>query len=1149
MALLPPSVKGPLSVCSSRVRVEGQLTGATVEIYAGGTLVGAGTATSPGQTFTLSASLPAGAAVTATQTIGADTSIASPDAIIVQEKPPEIGPVSFRTPLFVCGQCVWLEGAVPGADVEVLGNGGSRGTANSYDGNARIGLNAPIAPGETLQGQQEACGELGPALNGPAPEFPAGERQGTVLPAPIVESPLRACQKGVVVSNVLPGATVTLQRSGGPNLQACFDETALRFTVNPPLVDGETLMATQEFLNCEAFSPPSDPVIVGPAEPVPPPEVHGPICVGATSIRLSNLMYGSRVRIYYGSMELGMAEAPEQGTFDFPIPPLPPPSHHTDYIVATQELCGIWSADSNSVIVDPLPESLPQPVIAEPLVECAAAVHVQNVHPGARVYVISKMLNAPIGEMFVYDVEATVPVAPLLIRDDEIFAYQVGCGMKSDDSDTVTVIALEELQPPRVEPPVYTCDTTITVIQVVPGARVDVFINGFLRGTALAGADKAEVPFAGPLFIGDAVRARQRLCDHVTELSRPVFVEKFDGRWFTVGGENQAQILAVHAAVLRTGKIVYFGGDQHTGKLNQDGDVDHTRLFDCQTHDITSVTGLPGNADLFCSGHAQLPDGRILAAGGTHQWPGDVAPDPHGHGPSSHFTGARIAYIFDPADEQWHETDRLKTQRPTDPTLNPPEGNIELTGGKWYPTLITLPSGKVMAVSGHPREGDTRHNNNTLEQYNSASGAWEYIGDDDCDLIPRGVGRTLEYPRLFVLPGNEVLSVSELADGSLSAWRIGNDANDWRNISTPRAGYGGNPLSETAVLLPLRPSQEYSPRVLLCGESTAWVMNPNSAPTWTATARNLSGHPDAGDMNPRRGNLDAVILPTGEIFVEGGAKSESDDGTGVKKAEMFDPEDTAGSAVGTWRVLPQAQEVRNYHSVALLMPNGAVWVAGSNFDSKPGLNNRNLWIEIFEPWYFCHKRPRLTAVPQAVCAGENFTIVSPDAGKIERVVLVRCGTATHNFNPDQRLVELEFEYDPADQLQVQAPPNSRIAPPGYYLLFVLDENRVPSRGQFIRICRPSRVVFPPPWWEWLLRYLLRRYLNLHPHLVDELIAELQREMPPAVARRLVDLPAVPPHDTLDTLLAHGGRLDELEKAIDKIMKDKKREDKDHHKHK
>jgi hypothetical protein len=150
MALLPPRVIGPLSQCSTSVIVEGMLAGADVEVFANGVSVASGTASGPRQTFALTTGLSAGDLVTARQTVGMETSPPSPEPIQVQAKPPTIGPVAYRSHLHVCGRCIWLEGLVPGAKVEVHGNGGLRGTGEGYDGNARVGLNGPIQPGEIL---------------------------------------------------------------------------------------------------------------------------------------------------------------------------------------------------------------------------------------------------------------------------------------------------------------------------------------------------------------------------------------------------------------------------------------------------------------------------------------------------------------------------------------------------------------------------------------------------------------------------------------------------------------------------------------------------------------------------------------------------------------------------------------------------------------------------------------------------------------------------------------------------------------------------------------------------------------------------------------------------------------------------------------
>ncbi len=879
------------------------MTGASVEVLVGASVVGSGTASGPELTVTLTGNLGAGDEVRARQQIGSDTSANSPDPVLVQAKPPTIGHVADRSHLHVCGECIWLGGLVPGATVDVKAPSGLVGSASSYDGNARVHLSAPIQFGDVLESTQVACGESGLATHGHTPDFPGGDR-GAQLPKPTVESPLRKCQRGVVVSDVYEGAHVDLLRSGGPNLQACFDASALRFVVNPPLGLGEIYSATQSFPNCEVKSADADPVEVGPNIPVPPPVVVGPLCTGATEVRLSGLLYGSQVRILQDGTELGTAQSPTEGTYDFPVPPLSPPSHHGGHVTARQELCGDWSDDSDPVEVDPAPDEIPTPHIPEPLFECASAVFVENVRPGARVYVVSKMLGATIGEAHATTDELLVAVAPLLIVDDEIFAYQLGCGMKSAESSPVVVRRLEELPPPVVESPLYACDTPVVVTGAVPGARAEVYVNGAYRGSAVAGQDRVEVPITGSLKVGDQVQARQRLCEQVSDVGRSVRVEAFIGRWYTVGDKDQAQILAVHAALLHTGKIVYFGGDQHTGSLNSSGDVDHTRLFDTKTNKIDTITGLPASADLFCAGHSQLENGSLLVGGGTFEWR-PTGDDPHGHGPSSHFIGSRESWVFEAsgpaaADHKWRRVGELVTQRNTDPDFD--SADISKNGGKWYPTLLTLPDGRSIAVSGHPRELDSRHNNDTLEAYQPSTETWNYIGATDVNIIPRSFGRSIEYPRMFVIPPNDVICMSQFNNPDVVRWKIGGDPNDWSVVAPINdASYRGNPLSHTAVLLPFRPNKEYTTRILLCGKQSAHVLTPDGGTKWHSTIRVLSGHPLATDMNPERNNLDAVILPTGEVFVEGGAKNFDDDGTGVKVAEMFDRKTRAARRWGHGR--------------------------------------------------------------------------------------------------------------------------------------------------------------------------------------------------------------------------------------------------------
>jgi hypothetical protein len=1098
MALLPPRVIGPLSECSTGVRVQGQLTGSTVTVFANGALVAQGTGSGPDQIFALisGASLSGGDQVNATQTIGLETSVPSPETVEVQKKPPTIGPVAFVSHLNQCGHCLWLEGLVPGAKIEVRASGGPvLGSGASYDGIARVGLSPSLAAGMTVQAQQEACGSLGTVTTGPPVDVVVEKLRQ--LPTPTVEFPLRECQRTVTVSDVVHGAIVTLLRSGGPNLAACFDLSALFFWVNPPLALGETVSARQEMPDCKLISKDAAAVVVEDNTPVPPTGVKEPLCAGGTTVTLTGLILGARVRIQQDSADLGEGESPVNGDYDFLVPPLTGGT----MISAVQELCGEWSAPGATVIVDPAPGSLPTPKVHDPLFECAAVVRVSNLHPGARVYVYSTFLGAPIGEKQVYTTEADVSVAPLLMKGDKIFAVQHGCGLVSSKSASVQVQAVKELPAPKVAKPLYACQGGVTVVNVVPGARVDVFVNLIFRGTEKTGGDTVFVPVSGTLAVGDSVTALQRLCDHVSKPSQAVIVEEFLGRWRRVGGDNFAEILAVHAGLLHTGKIVYFGGDQHTSSLNTSGDVDHTRLFDCATETITPVTGLPGNVDLFCSGHTLLADGRLLAGGGTRNWGGG------GIHPGGHFIGIREAYIFDPADEQWHVTGTMVTQRAAEVAAGK---DIEKTGGRWYPTLLTLPDGRVLAMSGHPEVDDWRHNNNSLELYDPAAGSWSIVGAVDYSNIDSSTARQYEYPRLHVLPDGSVLSASTMTNGNLERWHPYTDATDWDYVMGPAPDpmYGGFAQDTTSVLLPLKPTDKYRARILLAGASTPYLLDLDSLGSgWTPVPRNMIDYPASGDMNPRRENLDGVLLPTGEVFIEGGVKDPNNDATAVKRGEMFNPETMS------WQVLPEAERPRQYHSVSLLMPSGAVWVAGSNFNASPGLANRELRIEIFEPWYFCGRRPVLSDVAEKACHGEEFEIRTPDAASIQRVVLVRCATVTHNFTPDQRHLTLEFRHDKGDILVAAVPDNGAVAIVGYYLVFIVDGTGRPSTGKFVQICQGKR--------RWHVRdddfwLRLRELLAGHERLDEADLRRLRRALvsPGSPSRRRVE-PPLPPHGERD----------------------------------
>jgi hypothetical protein len=133
-----------------------------------------------------------------------------------------------------------------------------------------------------------------------------------------------------------------------------------------------------------------------------------------------------------------------------------------------------------------------------------------------------------------------------------------------------------------------------------------------------------------------------------------------------------------------------------------------------------------------------------------------------------------------------------------------------------------------------------------------------------------------------------------------------------------------------------------------------------------------------------------------------------------------------------------------------------VWTAGSNKNGEqsfpmPNVDNRELRIEIYEPGYVSQSRPKIEEAPATIAYGAPFSVGTTQTNSIRRVALLRTGSVTHSFNSDQRYVACSFERSGPHRLRVTAPPTSAVAPPGYYLLFVVNRNRVPSEGRFVQV--------------------------------------------------------------------------------------------------
>jgi hypothetical protein len=397
--------------------------------------------------------------------------------------------------------------------------------------------------------------------------------------------------------------------------------------------------------------------------------------------------------------------------------------------------------------------------------------------------------------------------------------------------------------------------------------------------------------------------------------------------------------------------------------------------------------------DMFCNGIAVLPDGRPFINGGT------LAYDP--------FHGQPRNSVFDPATGLFTDMQNM-------------------AHGRWYPTTTTLGDGRVMTFSGLNETGGT---NTSVEIYTVGSG-WS---------AEAAAGWTPPlYPRMHLLPDGTVVY-----SGSGTGSRIFNPSTrTWSGVIAT-TNYANTRTYGTSVLLPLTPANGYTPRVMIMGGGSPATPTTEILDLSAATPKWQYGP----SMSQPRIEMNATILPSGKVLAVGGSTNDEDVTTASLNADLYDPATNTFSSAGT-NAYP-----RVYHSGSLLLPDATVLLTGGN----PARGSYEQHSEIYAPAYLFNAdgspaaRPAITGVtPSAFSYGAPFQVQTADAANITSVVLVRPGAATHAFDMDQRLVGLAYTVG-TGVLNVTAPPNGNIAPPGYYMLFALNSAGVPSVASFVRL--------------------------------------------------------------------------------------------------
>ena len=361
--------------------------------------------------------------------------------------------------------------------------------------------------------------------------------------------------------------------------------------------------------------------------------------------------------------------------------------------------------------------------------------------------------------------------------------------------------------------------------------------------------------------------------------------------------------------------------------------------------------------------------------------------------------GLPDANIFDPVSETWTRA-------------------APMSRGRWYPTSTALPDGGVLTLGGRDQAGAEV---DLPEVW--TGGTWRRL---------TGARRVLPYyPRTFVAPNGLVFYAGELEE---TAYLDPASSGGWTSVAS--SNYGRRDYGSAVMYRP--------GKVMIMGGSDP----PEGAPTNTAELIDLTASMPiwryTDPMTHPRRQFNATLLPDGTVLATGGTSAAgfSDPIGAVRVAELWHPD------TERWSVLASNRVTRVYHSTTLLLPDGRILHAGSG--DGAGLP-RELNAEIYSPPYlFRGPRPSISALPAAVGYGEQFLIEAPEPGRVVRATLVRLGSVTHGFDQNQRFLELTFERAPGGLLVTGAVTND-LAPPGDYLIFIINDAGVPSVGTTVRV--------------------------------------------------------------------------------------------------
>ncbi len=442
-------------------------------------------------------------------------------------------------------------------------------------------------------------------------------------------------------------------------------------------------------------------------------------------------------------------------------------------------------------------------------------------------------------------------------------------------------------------------------------------------------------------------------------------------------------LIGIHAILTQDHELLTFGTDER-GMQSAETIYD---VWDYKTGTHYTLENTTGT-DIFCSVQAFIPEtGEILIIGGDAR----------------------------PLGNKNRGVDDVNVYNPEDRSLRPAEDG-DLANARWYATAVTMSNGDIVVLGGINGAGAAVR----VPEVYSAETGWRELPGIASDVIASG--NNWWYPRAWPTSDGRIIVLDDRENKLYLMDTHGSGSIEY---------YADLPFNHT-----------FEHPAIMVGEDLFLFASADDRAYLVDVSGSTPTIEDAGFTGDRVWG-EMTILATGDVLITGGSAAPNSTEGENRTAMIWDRE------TNTIRSTDEAEDhARLYHSTAILLPDGSVLSLGGGAPGPYTHTNGQRYAPeyLYDDSGDLADRIEILDAPRDVEQQQDFSITVDDPASVARVTMVKHGSVTHSLNMETRFHEPEFTVNDDGTIVIDPTDNANVLTPGLWMVFVLDENDVPSEA-------------------------------------------------------------------------------------------------------